>query len=64
VHAEYKLTTLSFSVRAPTAELPNVAAFVGGLVAQETIKLITKQYVPINGYLVADLVSTYTVVVS
>jgi amyloid beta precursor protein binding protein 1 len=40
--------------------LPNVAAFLGGLVAQEAIKMITKQYVPVNGYCVADLVETWT----
>jgi amyloid beta precursor protein binding protein 1 len=50
-------------VRAPTAELPNVAAFLGGLVAQEAIKIITKQYVPVNGYCIVDLVSTFTGVV-
>ncbi|KAF8273387.1 hypothetical protein EI94DRAFT_1715778 [Lactarius quietus] len=32
--------------RAPTADLPNVAAFLGGIVAQEAIKMITKQYIP------------------
>ncbi|EEB87503.1 hypothetical protein MPER_15127, partial [Moniliophthora perniciosa FA553] len=36
-------------VRAPDADLPNTAAFLGGLVAQEAIKIIRKQYVPING---------------
>ncbi|KAF8650721.1 hypothetical protein AX16_005094 [Volvariella volvacea WC 439] len=46
--------------RAPTADLPNTAAFLGGLVAQEVIKMITKQYVPINGYCCADLVETWT----
>jgi NEDD8-activating enzyme E1 regulatory subunit len=50
-------------VRTPTAELPNVAAFLGGLVAQEVIKVVTKQYVPINGYCVVDLVSTFTGIV-
>ncbi|KAH9979784.1 hypothetical protein BJV74DRAFT_887926 [Russula compacta] len=47
-------------VRAPTADLPNVAAFLGGMVAQEAIKMITKQYIPINGYCVIDLVDTWT----
>ncbi|KAJ8488753.1 hypothetical protein ONZ45_g13834 [Pleurotus djamor] len=46
--------------RAPFADLPNVAAFLGGMVAQEVIKMITKQYVPINGYCVADLVESWT----
>lgn len=50
----------SNSVRAPTADVPNTAAFLGGLVAQEVIKMITKQYVPIDGTCVVDLVETWT----
>jgi len=46
--------------RAPTADLPNVAAFLGGVVAQEAIKMITRQYIPLNGYCVIDLVDTWT----
>lgn len=49
-----------YSVRAPTADLPNVAAFLGGIVAQEAIKMITKQYIPVNGYCVIDLVDTWS----
>ncbi|CDO73930.1 hypothetical protein BN946_scf185016.g87 [Trametes cinnabarina] len=49
--------------RAPTADLPNMAAFLGGLVAQEAIKMITEQYVPLNGYCVVDLVDTWTGVI-
>lgn len=37
-----------------------MAAFVGGLVAQEAIKVITQQYVPVKGYCVLDLVETRT----
>lgn len=58
------LLTVACSVRAPTADLPNTASFVGGLVAQEAIKMITKQYVPVNGYCVVDLVETWTGVVA
>ncbi|KAG7095811.1 hypothetical protein E1B28_006511 [Marasmius oreades] len=47
-------------VRAPTADLPNSAAFLGGLVAQEAIKMITKQYEPINGYCIIDLIDSWT----
>jgi hypothetical protein len=54
------LTDNDRSVRAPTAELPNVAAFLGGMVAQEAIKMITRQYIPVNGYCVVDLVDTWT----
>lgn len=51
------------SARAPTADIPTTAAFLGGLVAQEAIKMITKQYVPVNGYCVVDLVESWTGVV-
>ncbi|RDX42032.1 hypothetical protein OH76DRAFT_1392460 [Lentinus brumalis] len=49
--------------RAPTADLPNMAAFLGGLVAQEAIKVITAQYVPLNGYCVVDLIDSWTGVI-
>ena len=51
-----------FSVRAPTADLPNNAALLGGLVAQEVIKVITKQYIPINGYCVIDMIDMSTAI--
>ncbi|KAM5543775.1 hypothetical protein V8D89_002392 [Ganoderma adspersum] len=50
--------------RAPTADLPNMAAFLGGLVAQEAIKVITEQYVPLNGYCVVDLIDSWTGVIN
>ena len=53
-----ELTTRS--VRAPTADLPNTAALLGGVVAQEVIKMITKQYIPINGSCIIDLIETWT----
>ncbi|KAG9029406.1 hypothetical protein FRB95_005361 [Tulasnella sp. JGI-2019a] len=46
--------------RAPAAELPTTAALMGGIVAQEVIKVITKQYVPIDGVCVVDLVTSTT----
>ncbi|TDL20256.1 hypothetical protein BD410DRAFT_772863 [Rickenella mellea] len=49
--------------RAPTADLPNTAAFLGGLVAQEAIKMITRQYVPVKGVCVVDLIGSWTGVV-
>jgi len=49
--------------RTPTADVPNTAAFMGGVIAQETIKMITKQYVPQKGYCVIDLVESKTGVV-
>lgn len=37
------------SCRSGASDLPQIAALLGGLVAQESIKLITKQYIPLNG---------------
>lgn len=50
-------------IRAPSAELQTTAAFLGGIVAQETIKIITKQYVPVRGYCTIDLIETWTAVI-
>jgi NEDD8-activating enzyme E1 regulatory subunit len=49
-----------YSARSPTADLPNTAAFLGGLVAQEIIKMVTRQYVPVKGYCLIDLVGAWT----
>lgn len=51
------------SVRAPTADIPTTSAFLGGLVSQEAIKIITKQYVPINGVCVVDMIASTTGVI-
>ncbi len=40
--------------RAKGAELHNISALVGGVVGQEVIKLVTKQYVPVDGVWVWD----------
>ncbi|KAK4193823.1 hypothetical protein QBC35DRAFT_7253 [Podospora australis] len=40
--------------RAEGGELHNIAALTGGMVAQETIKIITKQYVPIDNTCIFD----------
>lgn len=40
--------------RAHGAELHNISALTGGIVAQEVIKVITKQYVPIDNACVFD----------
>lgn len=40
--------------RSAGAELHNVASLTGGMVAQEAIKLITKQYVPADNVCVYD----------
>ncbi|PIL27214.1 hypothetical protein GSI_10358 [Ganoderma sinense ZZ0214-1] len=57
-------TAVGEIARAPTADLPNMAAFLGGLVAQEAIKVITEQYVPLNGYCVVDLIESWTGVIN
>lgn len=46
------------SVRAGFAVLPTTAAFVGGIVAQEAIKLVTNQYIPLDNTVVIDLVKS------
>ena len=40
--------------RADGAELHNISALTGGMVAQEVIKVLTKQYVPVNNTCVFD----------
>lgn len=45
-------------VRADGGELHNIAAATGGLVAQEVIKVITKQYVPIDNTCMFDAIGS------
>lgn len=40
--------------RAAGGELHNVAALTGGMVAQELIKIVTKQYIPVDNTCVYD----------
>lgn len=40
--------------RAGGAELHNISAAVGGMVAQEVIKVVTKQYIPIDNTCIYD----------
>ena len=44
--------------RADGAELHNIAALTGGMVAQEVIKVLTKQYVPVDNTCVFDGVAS------
>ena len=46
----------------PPAELHVVAAFMGGVAAQEAIKLVTRQFVPLAGSLVYNAMSATTTV--
>lgn len=48
--------------RAERGELHNVAALTGGMVAQEVIKVITKQYVPVDNTCVFDGIASKTAV--
>lgn len=45
-------------LRAKGTELHNISSLVGGMVAQEVIKLLTKQYVPIDNTCVFDGISS------
>lgn len=40
--------------RAAGGELHNISAVIGGMVAQEIIKIITKQYIPIDNTCIFD----------
>lgn len=40
--------------RAAAGELHNIAAMTGGMIAQEAIKIITKQYVPVDNTCIID----------
>jgi len=46
--------------RAKGGELHNISALTGGMVAQEIIKIITKQYVPIDNICVFDGIKSST----
>ncbi|TIC56464.1 hypothetical protein E3Q01_02442 [Wallemia mellicola] len=50
-------------LRGGGGDLPNTAAFLGGLASQEIIKVITNQYVPIDNYCIIDLVKSTTTVI-
>lgn len=44
--------------RAGGGELHNISALTGGMVAQEMIKIITKQYIPIENTCIFDGISS------
>ena len=46
--------------RANGAELHNISALTGGMVAQEAIKVLTKQYVPVDNICVFDGIQSKT----
>ncbi|EGG02509.1 uncharacterized protein MELLADRAFT_91342 [Melampsora larici-populina 98AG31] len=47
-------------VRAGGSELPQIAALIGGIVAQEAIKLISHQYIPLSGTCIFDGIKSST----
>jgi NEDD8-activating enzyme E1 regulatory subunit len=44
--------------RAGGGELHNISALTGGMVAQEVIKIITKQYIPVDNTCIFDGISS------
>lgn len=46
--------------RAKGGELHNISSLTGGMVAQEIIKIITKQYVPIDNTCIFDGITSRT----
>jgi amyloid beta precursor protein binding protein 1 len=59
--ADERLVAVATEVaRARGAELHNISALTGGMVAQEVIKLITRQYVPVDNVCVFDGVRSRT----
>ncbi|SCZ96749.1 BZ3500_MvSof-1268-A1-R1_Chr4-1g06682 [Microbotryum saponariae] len=49
--------------RAGGSDLPQIAALLGGMVAQEAIKIVTKQYGPLNGTCVLNGIASATGVI-
>jgi NEDD8-activating enzyme E1 regulatory subunit len=47
-------------IRAKGGELHNISALAGGLVAQEVIKAITKQYIPVDNTCLFDGIKSIT----
>ncbi|KAL8832797.1 MAG: hypothetical protein Q9170_004742 [Blastenia crenularia] len=47
-------------IRADGAELHNISALTGGMVAQEVIKVVTKQYIPVDNTCVFDGITSKT----
>jgi amyloid beta precursor protein binding protein 1 len=46
--------------RAKGGELHNISALTGGMVSQEVIKIITKQYIPIDNTCIYDGITSRT----
>ncbi|KAF3920800.1 hypothetical protein ABW20_dc0107209 [Dactylellina cionopaga] len=61
---ESTLKAIGEIVRSGGGELHNIASLAGGIVAQEVIKVMTKQYIPMNNTVVFDGISSRTQVFS
>lgn len=46
--------------RAKGGELHNISSLTGGMVAQEVIKIITKQYIPVDNLCIFDGITSKT----
>ncbi|KAB2581393.1 hypothetical protein BFW01_g10894 [Lasiodiplodia theobromae] len=65
-YSEMKATVRKYVAeltRAGGAELHNIAALAGGIVSQEVIKVVTKQYIPVDNACVFDGVRSKTAVI-
>lgn len=56
------MTMNLYRIRARGSELHNISALTGGMVAQEVIKVITKQYIPIDNTCVFDGITSRSAV--
>ncbi|KAH9822457.1 hypothetical protein DFH28DRAFT_1078676 [Melampsora americana] len=54
------METMGEVVRAGGSELPQISALIGGIVAQESIKLISLQYIPLSGTCIFDGIQSST----
>lgn len=55
---DFQMTACKELIKAEGKELHNIASFMGGIAAQEAIKIIIKQYIPINNTFIFDGISS------
>ena len=53
-----------FSVRAGASELHTVSSLLGGIVSQEAIKVLTRQYVPMENTVIINTIKSTSSVYS
>ena len=59
----FLLFLFKYRCRYGASELHSIAAFMGGMLAQETIKIITGQFVPFNNTLIYNGMKQSTITV-